>query len=229
MPIRSPLGGGQGGGAAFPLGPEQNEFTDTAARDAYATANATWLADYDADRQLLVLVGGTDYYRRNVAGTAWEVATGVAEGESGPQARFDLPQYLVAATKPAAAPTGGTYNIETGAFTPVTGHTAAPTDPGTGMFLYRTEAPINPGAQTGDVVPVWSEYFEAIDEIAAMRAETAQTAAETAQTASETAQTAAETAQTAAETAETNAETAQTAAETAENKRGNGRDERRDC
>ena len=63
MPIRPPGGsGGGGGGAGFALGPVTNTFNAAtqaagiAARDAYATANVDWLAQYDANGALMVRV-----------------------------------------------------------------------------------------------------------------------------------------------------------------------------
>ena len=77
-------GGGTGGGAGFSLGPEQNQFTSVAAMTNYGTANADWLAEYDANRDFLaeVTVSSTvTYYRRN--GSAWEVVTNVIKGGRG--------------------------------------------------------------------------------------------------------------------------------------------------
>ena len=57
-------GGGGTGGAGLALGPETNEFISIAARDNYATANADWLAEYDANTAFLVAVtiSGTTTY-----------------------------------------------------------------------------------------------------------------------------------------------------------------------
>ena len=66
------------GGSGFVLGPEDNEFTSTALRDTYASANAAWLAEYDGNPSFLVLVRvGTTatYYRRN--NSAWENVNGI--------------------------------------------------------------------------------------------------------------------------------------------------------
>lgn len=88
------VGGRRGGG--FTLGPAQNVFGDLttadqaaaeALRDAYATANAAWLALYNSDRNnfiQLVWAAGDQLQRRNVAGTAWEDSTGVIIGRQGP-------------------------------------------------------------------------------------------------------------------------------------------------
>ena len=87
-----PIGEGSGG-SGFSLGPEQNEFTGSTralaetARDTYTTANATWVAQYNADQSLLIelsgFTGSPIYQRRNVAGTAWEDATNVLAVDAG--------------------------------------------------------------------------------------------------------------------------------------------------
>ena len=67
-----------GGGSGFLLGPLTNEFTSIALRDTYATNNAAWLAQYDANPSFLVQVtvgGAASYYRRN--GSAWEDVNGI--------------------------------------------------------------------------------------------------------------------------------------------------------
>ena len=95
MPIRPPTknagagtGGGGGGGtagAAFSLGPEQNEFDNNNARNVYEAANATWLAEYNENKSFLIAVGTTtiEYQRRNVAETDWEVVSAVISGRDG--------------------------------------------------------------------------------------------------------------------------------------------------
>ena len=87
-----------GGGGGLSLGPEQNEFTTNTARDTYAGANAAWLAQYNANRLFIILVGGTQYQRRNVAGTAWEVVTPIAQGSRGPTGAQGPPGVSPAAT-----------------------------------------------------------------------------------------------------------------------------------
>ena len=84
MPIRFGNAGG-GGGSGFALGPVQNEFADVAARNAYALANATWLALYNADRSFWIQVGGAagNIQRRNAAGDDWENVTGIIRGGTG--------------------------------------------------------------------------------------------------------------------------------------------------
>ena len=87
-------GGGGGGGRSF--GPVQNTFGDAATadraaaealRDAYAGANAAWLALYDGNRAFLILLqwtgDGEVAQRRNVAGDNWEDVTDVVTGPRG--------------------------------------------------------------------------------------------------------------------------------------------------
>lgn len=84
MPIELGVEGG-GGGDSFLrglLGPPRNDFTDASDRDAYATANPTWLASYDADDGLYITVGGQLQHRRS---NAWSDATAVLQGGRGPQ------------------------------------------------------------------------------------------------------------------------------------------------
>ena len=85
--------GGAGGGAGFALGPTENTFnaaTQAAgivARDAYASANAAWLAQYDAGASLMVRVTwpaiptNEAYYAR--AASAWVNVTPVIVGPQG--------------------------------------------------------------------------------------------------------------------------------------------------
>ena len=63
--------GGRSSGLSVGLGPEQNTFTNTAERDTYTTANPTWVAQYNTNRNFLIL-GDGNLQRRNVAGTAWK-------------------------------------------------------------------------------------------------------------------------------------------------------------
>ena len=90
-------GGGGTGGAGLTLGPETNEFTSIAARDNYGTANADWLAEYDANSAFLVSVtvsGTTTYYRRS--GSAWETVTSIIQGGKGQKGDTgDADEYFV--------------------------------------------------------------------------------------------------------------------------------------
>ena len=200
-----PLGSG-GGGGGLTLGPATNTFTaatQTAAetlRDNYASANADWLAQYDAEPTFTIAVSwpatptNTIYQSRRES--AWADVTGLVrgpQGEVGSQARFDLLCYANAATAPAT-PTGGSYVLATGVLTVPTGTTAAPVEPPTNQFSWVSRATINPLVDSGTVTPTWSAFTTDVESSLAVRAETAETAAETAQTAAETAQAAAETA-----------------------------------
>ena len=91
-------GGSGGSGSGITLGPKQNEFgtTSTASlaaavtlRNTYATANAAWLAQYNANRSFYIRLRWTNnaqvYQRRNAAGTAWEDVTNLAPGVPGRQ------------------------------------------------------------------------------------------------------------------------------------------------
>ena len=223
-----PFGSSGSGGGGLTLGPTQNTFgtsltADKAAaevlRDAYETANASWLAEYDAEPTFSIsLVYGTTTLYQARRGSAWADVTGLVTGPRGlvgSQARFTISQWRLVTTIPATAPTGGSYVVTTGVLTASTNWSTAALTPSATQILVRSDAPINPLIQTGTVTPSWSIPFEDLDEDIADRVEAAQTAAEAAQTAAETAQTNAETAETNAETAETGAETAQGRAEDA--------------
>lgn len=73
-----------GGDSAYGLGPPTNTFASDAARDTYAAANATWLADYNANRFFWIR-SGDELQRRNRAGNAWEEVTPVVQGRRGIQ------------------------------------------------------------------------------------------------------------------------------------------------
>ena len=96
----------EGGGSAVgsQLGPEQNIFgigttvttapgytADKAAaetlRDAYATANAAWLALYTGDRSFYIRLiwtgNATAFQRRDAAGTGWEDVSRIVPGTTG--------------------------------------------------------------------------------------------------------------------------------------------------
>ena len=93
MPGQPP--GSGGGGGVLGLGPAQNTFGDAttanraaaeALRDAYANAQAAWLALYNENRSFwirLVWAAGTIEQRRNAAGDAWEDVTNVIRGRPG--------------------------------------------------------------------------------------------------------------------------------------------------
>ena len=81
---------GDGGGTGFTLGPETNKFTGAneaaaeAARDTYETANADWLAEYDAEPSFLIeLTYGTTVAYQRRTGSAWQDVTNLIKGETG--------------------------------------------------------------------------------------------------------------------------------------------------
>ena len=169
MPITIP--GGSGGGAGFTLGPPTNIFTGAdksaaeTARDTYASANAAWLAVYDANSSFFIRLdyGTTETFQaRN--GTAWFDVSGVVQGDPGAvgaQGEFVIFIHTNASSTPTpATPTGGTYDLSTGVLTPPTGTTIHPTVPSSGEDIYASEATINPKTQTGTVTPTWSAWVE---------------------------------------------------------------------
>ena len=123
---------GSAQGTGFSLGPAQNTFdgadraTAEAARDAYAAANAGWLAIYNAAHEFFIRLNITGasavYQRRNAAGTAWEDANFLigVPGPAGsrPKARVTLDaaaiQGLASARRQLiAAPVAGSYIVIT--------------------------------------------------------------------------------------------------------------------
>ena len=113
-------GTGTGGGGGFSLGPAQNTFgTTTTAnraaavtlRNSYATANATWLALYNANRSFyiqLVWTGNASVVqRRNAAGDDWEDVTGIIRGSTGAMGNDAVAQVL-AFLESASLPTAPT-------------------------------------------------------------------------------------------------------------------------
>ena len=219
--------GGGGGGIILRTPPDTFTAATRAAAETLRDADpggltGTELDPFDDNPNLAIILAwpatptNTVYQVRR--GSAWADVTGVVRGPMGlvgSQGRFDVFCYDTAATAPTT-PTGGSYNLNTGVLTVPTGTTAAPVEPPTNQFSWRSQASINPATQSGTVTPTWSAFTTDIEEGLAARAEAAETGAETAQTAAETAQTAAVAAQTAAGTAQTAAEAAQTEAEAAE-------------
>ena len=91
-----PAIGPEAGGGGRTLGPQTNTFGDgttanraaaEALRDAYAAANADWLAQYNRNRSFLILLrwtgDGEVVQRRNVAGDDWGDVTDVIKGAAG--------------------------------------------------------------------------------------------------------------------------------------------------
>ena len=91
--------------------------------------------------------------------TGADGATGL-QGLQGPQGTI-IVQIFQNATSPPATPTGGTYNIDTGALIVPAGWTAAPTTLGTGELTYISQDTIDPATQIGIVTPAWSVPFQA--------------------------------------------------------------------
>ena len=194
MGIRGPYSGGGSGGAGFALGRATNTFGTTAgtiaaartARDTYATANSTWLAEYDDNGALMIrlLHTGTPGATFEVrAVSAWVDITAAIEGPGGPggaQSRMVLFAYINTATAPTVAPTGGTFVRSTGVKTVPTGYTAAPVTPPTGQKTYRAEAVVNPAVDPNTVNLVWSVPAELPAYVAAALAEDAAEDAEAA-------------------------------------------------
>ena len=164
------LGGGAGGGGGLVLGPPTNSFNGAdraaavAARDAYAVANADWLAQYDAEATYTIILtwpvvpANTVYQSRR--SDAWADVTGLVRGPmgiEGEQARFVVYAYINAAAAPAAAPVGGTFLQSTGALVVPVGYTAIPVSPPSGEETYRAEAVVNPETAGSDSIDLmWS-------------------------------------------------------------------------
>ena len=187
-------GGGGGSGGGLTLGPPTNSFTAATkaaaetARDTYATANPTWLTEYDAQPTYTIILAwpavptNTVYQARR--SLAWADVTGLVRGPrgvAGAQGRFAVYAYIGTATAPTAAPTGGTFVRSTGTLTVPTGYTAAPATPGASEKTYRAEAVVNPATDTDTVTLTWSIPIELPAYAAAALAIAAQAGAETAQ------------------------------------------------
>lgn len=91
MPVSGPGGPGGGSGGSLNLGPATNTFNGAdrsaaeAARNAYATANAAWLAQYDAEpTYTIILTYGTTTVYQSRRGNAWADVTGLIRGPGGP-------------------------------------------------------------------------------------------------------------------------------------------------
>ena len=194
-------GGGGGGGGGLTLGPPTNVFTAAtkaaaeAARDAYATANAAWLAMYDDEPTYTIQINWpvaiTDTLYQSRRGGAWADVTGLirgkqgAAGAEGSQGRFLVYAYVNSGVAPAAAPASTTFVQSTGVLTVPVGYTANPATPVLAERTYRTQAVVNPFNDDDIVNLAWTlpaespEYDAAHDAgIAADRAEAAEAAAE---------------------------------------------------
>ena len=203
MPLL-PVGGvGTGGGGGLTLGPPTNTFTAAtqalaeAARDAYATANAAWLAQYDAEPTFTIEINWpvavTDTLYQSRRSSAWADVTGLIrgkkgaagtdgdDGDEGAQGRFLVYAYVNSAVAPNAVPVGGTFVRSTGTLTVPVGYTAIPVTPVLTERTYRTQAVVNPANDADIVNLVWVLPSEAPEYDAAGLAEAAQEAAEAAQ------------------------------------------------
>ena len=78
----------------------------------------------------------------------------------GPQGQFEIDIFRNETAVPSQ-PTGGSYNLDTGAFTPPIGWDANPTTPTGGRAVYASVAQIDPATQSGIVTPIWSVAFRA--------------------------------------------------------------------
>ena len=84
-----------------------------------------------------------------------------ATGPQGAQGRFNLQVFARFETAPTTAPTGGSFDIDTGVLTPPTGWAINVSGaPGTGD-LYVASSAIDPFVQSGTVTPTWSIPFQA--------------------------------------------------------------------
>ena len=88
-------------------------------------------------------------------GTAGADGADGAAGADGAVGRFVIRVYRNTTTIPAA-PTGGSYNIDTGILTPPTFWTEDPGALGVGDDTYFVQDIIDPSIQTGVVTPTWS-------------------------------------------------------------------------
>ena len=139
---------------SFGPGPPQNTFTGTdraaaqAARDTYATANASWLAAYDANftRFILLSFAGTTAIE-NRYNMTWHDVTGVVQGPPGrdgvdANAGASIAARLAAEAAQAAAETAqaAAETARTGAETAETNAETAETNAGTSATAAQTSA-----------------------------------------------------------------------------------------
>lgn len=197
------LGSGGKGGGGLTLGPPTNTFTaatQAAAevlRDAYALANADWLAQYDAEPTFTIQINWpvitTDTLYQARRGGAWANVTGLIRGEPGlkgalgAQGRFLVFSYINAAVAPVAAPASTTFTRSTGTLVVPAGYTAIPATPAAGSKTYRSQAIVNPLTDIDAVALVWGLPAELPAYAAASLAVVAQTAAEAARVGAEAA------------------------------------------
>ena len=179
MPISVGLGGGFGGGGGGLHTRRPPDIFSGAtlaaartARNTYFTANLGDLAQFQGDQSLAIVLrvtGVADVFETYAAGqeglaydqTQWLDRTDAIDGPQGDQGRFELFIHTNSAGTPSpATPTGGTYVVGTGVFTPPTGTTEAPTNPGVGEDVYISQAVLDPLTDMGTVTPIWSLWIE---------------------------------------------------------------------
>ena len=86
-------------------------------------------------------------------------ATGLP-GLQGPQGTI-IVQIFRNAAAPPPTPTGGSYNIDTGALVVPAGWTDSPTTLGAGHLTYISRVAFDPAVQSGTITPTWSAPFQA--------------------------------------------------------------------
>ena len=117
MAVSVGTGGGGGGGAGgLTLGPPQNQFTGSNRSDAvtsrnnYATTNASWLAEYDAEPTYTIILSWptgtpTDTIYQSRRGGSWADVTGLLRGPAGVDGAPPIYQrwiFQAAASRPSA-------------------------------------------------------------------------------------------------------------------------------
>ena len=177
MPIINRGGGSGGGGLHFRNPPDEFTGADlTACRTARDTAFggtlASVLSQYQGDQSLAIILSPTGadkefetYLPGNVGSaydnTQWVLRSDAIQGNDGGQGRFYIIIHTNSVNQPTPpTPTGGSYNLSTGALTPPTGATEDPTPPGTNEDVWASQSEVDPLQQSGTFVPTWSEWVE---------------------------------------------------------------------
>ena len=188
--LTGPDGGGSGGGGAFRFRTPVDIFTGTtltlartARDDTTSGITGTVLARFDADPGLFIIlrVGVNDTYEHRVGGV-WTVDANAIKGEKGDQGDegvggiLYLQGFVNSATVPAT-PTGGTYDIETGAFVLPAGLTELPSSPAAGETTYEFVARVDPIVESGVVDLAWGGAVPANSQAVAAAAQSAAAAA----------------------------------------------------
>ena len=112
MPFAPGNGGGSGGAGGLTLGPPQNQFTGASrsaaetARDNYATANSSWLGQYDNQpTYTIILTWGSNTIYQARRGSAWADVTGLLRGPAGRDGGTPIYQrwlFQASSSKPSA-------------------------------------------------------------------------------------------------------------------------------